>query len=134
MQRAWPFENHVDPEPPIRSPEDFVRRHGRGVEAVVVRIGLNGAQLVIVSETGDWDRWVLPSTDSAREAAEALGVPVHVGEFPEALRVRMNSRQRPAADFDRRAYPEQGAVGPVRPYAENRPRRLSRDAEAGPAN
>jgi hypothetical protein len=38
--------------------------------------------------------------------------------------VRINSHPRPAVDFDRAAYPEQGAVGPVIPYPENRPRRL----------
>jgi hypothetical protein len=47
---------------------------------------------------------------------------VHVGEYPEELRVRMNAYRRPSDDFDRAAYPEQGAVGPVIPYPENRPR------------
>jgi hypothetical protein len=38
------------------------------------------------------------------------------------MRVRMNARQRPPGDFDAAPYPEQGHVGPVIPYPENRPR------------
>ena len=56
--------------------------------------------------------------------AESLRVPVHAGEYPEEMRVRMNAFRRTADDFDRAAYPEQGAVGPVIPYPENRPREL----------
>jgi hypothetical protein len=90
----------------------------------VVRIGLHDAQLVVVDARGAWDRWVYHSVDEAKAAAETLGIPVHVGEYPEPLRVRMNSHRRPAGDFDRGAYPEQGRVGPVIPYPENRPRRI----------
>ena len=132
MQRSWPFEDHVDPLPPIRSPEDFLRRHGPKADAVVIRIGLNGAQLVLISESGQWDRWVLASVEEAEEAARSLGTSVYVGEFPEAVRVRMNARRREADEFERGAYPEQGWVGTVRPYAENRPRRPS-EAREGPA-
>lgn len=129
MSRAWPFEDRVDDEP-VRSPEQFVARAVEPTEAIVVRIGLNGAQLVLVDGQGDWTRWVYTSEEEAHGIASSLGVPVHVGEFPEATRVRMNARQRPAEDFDRAAYPEQGRVGPVRPYPENRPRRLDRPAPA----
>ena len=134
-QRSWPFEDHVDPLPPIRRPEDFLKRHGTETDAVVIRIGLNGAQLVLVSKSGHWDRWVLASVEEAEEAARSLGISVHVGEFPEAVRVRMNTRRREADEFERGAYPEQGRVGAVRPYAENRPRRSSEASEAkeGPA-
>ena len=131
MQRSWPFEDRVDPVPPIRSPEDFLKRHG-SADAVVTRIGLNGAQLVLVSERGHWDRWVFPSVTEAEDAGRALGISLHTGEFPEAVRVRINARQREPEEFERGAYPEQGRVGPVRPYPENRPR-PARAAEEDPA-
>lgn len=122
MARAWPFEDK--PEAPVRArfPADFAERDRTGTEAVVIRIGLNDAQLVLVDGDGRWDRWVYHSLDEARGEAEKLGVPVHVGEYPEEVRVRMNAYRRPSDDFDRAAYPEQGAVGPVIPYPENRPR------------
>jgi hypothetical protein len=122
MKRSWPFEDLVDPLPPIRSPEDFLERHGSATDAVVIRIGLNGAQLILVSELGHWDRWVFGSVEEAEEAGRALQISLHTGEFPEAARVRMNARQREKEEFERGAYPEQGRVGAVRPYAENRPR------------
>ena len=120
--RAWPFEGQQDLEP-VRVPAQFVEQRD-GTEAVVVRIGLHDAQLVLVDGSGAWQRWVYHSVEEAQEVAEALGVPVHVGEYPEELRVRINSLQRPSEDFDKRAYPEQGGVGPVIPYPENRPRRM----------
>jgi hypothetical protein len=135
MSRAWPFEDvlegRVDPRA-SEAPEDFVATAGDGVEGVVVRIGLNDAQLVLVDARGAWTRWVYHSVDAALTAAGPLGVPIHEGEFPEQLRVRMNAYQRPAGDFARGAYPEQGAVGPVIPYPENRPRRVDagRDPKA----
>lgn len=122
MARAWPFEDKPEDVPRARTPADFVARDPQGSEAVVVRIGLNDAQLVLVDGTGRWDRWVYHSVDEAKAEADKLGVEVHVGEYPEDVRVRMNAYRRPASDFDRGAYPEQGAVGPVIPYPENRPR------------
>lgn len=127
MSRAWPFEDvsegGVDPSK-VRYPQDFVALAGEGTDAVVVRIGLHDAQLVLVDAEGRWSRWVYHSTEEAEGVARSLGVPVHVGEYPEDLRVRMNAHQRPREDFDRGAYPEQGAVGPVINYPENRPRRV----------
>ncbi|HET7481688.1 MAG TPA: hypothetical protein VFK89_02380 [Actinomycetota bacterium] len=123
MSRAWPYEGQEDAGP-VRSPEQFLERSGEGTEAVVVRIGLNDAQLVLVDGRGAWQRWVYHSVEEATQVAEGLGLEAHVGEYPEELRVRINSYQRPAGDFDRSAYPEQGSVGPVIPYPENRPRRL----------
>jgi hypothetical protein len=122
MSRAWPFEGQQDAET-IRKPEQFVDAHS-DTEAVVVRIGGHDAQLVLVGGSGLWQRWVYPSVEEATAIAESLGIPVHAGEYPEALRVKINSFQRPSEDFDRHAYPEQGGVGPVIPYPENRPRRL----------
>jgi hypothetical protein len=129
-ERAWPFEGIAEGGVDRRAgtPAAFVADRGTGTVAVVVRIGLHDAQLVLVDADGDWDRWVYHSTDAAEHMARSLGIPVHVGEYPEELRVLMNSRIRPRADFDRRAYPEQGEVGPVIPYPENRPRRI-RDGE-----
>ena len=123
MSRAWPFEGTPD-HGTIRTPEQFVEYRGQGAEAVVIRIGLNDAQLVLVDRQGDWQRWVYHSMDEATAVAEKLRIPVHVGEYPEEMRVKINSFQRPAGDYDRAAYPEQGGVGPVMPYPENRPRRL----------
>lgn len=122
MARAWPFEDKPEAPPRARTPGDFLETAGEGTEAVVVRIGLNDAQLVLIDGDGRWDRWVYHSMDEATGEAEKLGVEVHVGEYPEEVRVRMNARRRPPDDFDRAAYPEQGRVGPVIPYPENRPR------------
>lgn len=122
MSRAWPFEGQEETEA-IRRPEQFVEARD-GVEGVVVRIGLNDAQLVLVDGKGAWQRWVFHSVDDAKRVGESLDIPVHEGEYPEEMRVRINSYQRPAADFDKAAYPEQAGVGPVIPYPENRPRRL----------
>jgi len=130
MTRTWPFDQQAEEEK-FRTPEDLVAAR-EGCEAVVVRIGLHDAQLVIVDGDGAWDRWVYHSVEEATETAAALGVPVHEGEYPEELRVRMNAYQRPPKSFEDGAYPEQGGVGPVKPYPENRPRRLDVPApEAG---
>jgi hypothetical protein len=123
MSRAWPFEG-VEEKEKFHRPEQFIEARGTGTEAVVIRIGMNDAQLVLVDADGRWQRWVYHSEQEAKEVAEGLGTAVHVGEYPEELRVRINRYQRPAQDYDRAAYPEQGAVGPVLPYPENRPRRL----------
>lgn len=132
--RAWPFEDKAEGGVRIRTPEQYVTHAGEGTEAVVVRIGMNDAQLVLVSPEGAWDRWVYHSLDEARSVAESLSVPVHDGEYPEELRVRINRYQRPAKSFDRAAYPEQGRVGPTPSYPENRPRQKGAAArkEAAP--
>lgn len=131
--RAWPFEDRPEETPARRAtgPDAFVAAAGEGTEAVVVRIGLHDAQLVIVDEKGAWDRWVYHSVDDATSAAEALGIPVHVGRYPDPLRVLMNAYRRPAGNFEKGAYPEQGRVGPVIPYPENRPRRVQLPESTG---
>jgi hypothetical protein len=108
----------------FRNPQDFVAARGQGCEAVVVRIGLNDAQVVVVDEEGAWDRWIYRSVDEAKAAADELDIDVHMNEYPEELRVRMNAYRRPQESFQSGAYPEQGEVGPVIPYPENRPRRV----------
>ena len=135
MARAWPFEDKPEPTRRMKNPRDFLAARGEGTEAVVVRIGLNDAQVVLIDADGGWDRWVYHSLDEAKQVAEELGVPVHVNEYPEELRVRMNAHVRPPSDFDRAAYPEQGQVGPVMSYPENRPRRadvLQKEVDPGP--
>lgn len=122
MERAWPFET-VEEHGRIRTPEQFLEVKGEGNEAVVIRIGKNDAQLVLVDREGGWKRWVYHSVEEATAVAGSLGVPVHVGEYPEEMRVRINGHPRTPEDYDRSAYPEQGGVGPVMPYPENRPRR-----------
>src|SRR4051812_20002562 len=109
MSRAWPFEGQEDAGP-IRTPEQFLERGGEGCDAVVVRIGLNDARLVLVDPRGAWQHWVYHSVEEATSVAQGVGLEPTVGEYPEALRVRINSYQRPPNDFDRAAYPEQGAV------------------------
>jgi hypothetical protein len=111
----------------------FVAGHA-DVEAVLVRIGLNDAQLVLVDADGGWDRWVFHSVDEARTAANELDVKIHDGAFPDDMRVRMNARLRPRAEFDSGAYPEQGKVGPVIPYRENRPRRTGPPFRSKPSS
>lgn len=104
-------------------PERFVADTEDSIEAIVIRIGAGDAQLVLVDHDGRWDRWVYGSVDECKAVAEKLGIAeVHVGEYPEKTRVRMNARLRPAEEYDHAAYPEQGRVGPVKPYPENRPR------------
>src|SRR5438874_4860340 len=56
----------------LRSPKEFLGAHGREADAVVIRIGLNDAQLVIVDADGAWERWVYHSVNEAVEAAESL--------------------------------------------------------------
>jgi hypothetical protein len=121
--RAWPFEDLPEGGEPTRlnTPQEFIASRGTGTDAVVIRIGLNGAQLVLVDEQGFWDRWVYRSVEEARRMAQDLGLEASIGEYPENVRVRMNVYRRPDSDFARAAYPEQGRVGPVIPYPENRP-------------
>jgi hypothetical protein len=127
MSRAWPFENKVDPSDlRIKDPQDFLAKLGRdGSEAIVIRIGMNDAQLVMVDGEGRWDRWVYRSLEEATAIAETLEVPVHVGEYPEATRVRIGKFVPDAGHWDTSGgYPEQGDIGPVNPYPENRPRQV----------
>lgn len=126
VDRAWPFEDVPEggrPRPQRAvSPSEFVADPA-GAAAIVVRIGRGGAELVVVDADGDWKRWVYPSVEDAAAAARDLGVDVTIGHFPEPVRVRMNARRRRRSEFDSGPYPEQGAVGAVTAYRENRPRR-----------
>lgn len=137
MSRAWPFEGTEEFKVKIRGPQDFVRIHGiDGTEAVVIRIGMNDTQLVLVDKEGRWDRWVYASVEDAEGIAKELGVEVHVGEYKEATRVRIGKYVPPASQYEDAPYPEQGEVGPVLPYPENRPREttLPRKKKSGPGS
>jgi hypothetical protein len=137
MSRAWPFEGKEEFPTKIRNPKDFVNSRGaEGTEAVIIRIGMNDAQLVLVDGEGRWDRWVYTSVENAETAAKELGVEVHVGEYPEATRVRIGKAVPPPQHYEEAAYPEQGEVGPVSPYPENRPRDLTipRKKKVGPGS
>ena len=125
MSRAWPFQDSPEASGPSR-PLDvygFVERSPADqTDAVITRIGLSGFQLVLVAQDGSWDKWVYATKQDALEAARAARIGnIHEDSYPDEVRVRMNSYQRPRADFDSGAYQEQGRVGPVRPYPENRP-------------
>lgn len=132
MARAWPFEDVPEATGPRRplDPREFVLQRGaEGTDAVITRIGLSGYQLVLVDAEGFWDKWVYPTEDAARAAASDAGVTsIHSGSYPEETRIRMNAWRRPKEDLDHAPYPEQGRVGPVIPYPENRPRDLDRPA------
>ena len=132
LVERWPYEGNGRAKASTKMrrnardkhPQDFLRGVRKEPKPIVIRIGLNDAQLVLVDGRGFWDRWVYHSVDEAKEIADGLGVPVHEGEYPEKTRVRINGYRRPAEDYERAAYPEQGEVGPVIPYPENRPREL----------
>lgn len=107
----------------VSRPEDFAGDDVTDVEAIVIRIGAGEAQLVLVDAEGRWDRWVYRSTDECIAKAKQLGiVELHEGEYPEKTRVRMNAYRKPVEEFAAGAYPEQGGVGPLIPYPENRHR------------
>jgi hypothetical protein len=107
----------------VSVPGDFVGSSPEGIEAVVIRIGAGDAQLVLVDSDGRWDRWVYHSVEECTAVARELGIAeLHEGEYPEKTRVRMNAYQKPAGAYEDGAYPEQGQVGPVIPYPENRRR------------
>ena len=107
----------------VSVPEDFVAENAEGIEAIVIRIGAGDAQLVLIDADGRWDRWVYHSVEESTAKAKELGIKVlHEGEFPEKTRVRMNAYQKPKEEYASPGYPEQGQVGPVIPYQENRPR------------
>jgi hypothetical protein len=131
MERAWPFED-VEEHGRVRTPEQFLEVKGDGTEAVVIRIGLNDAQLVLVAGNGAWKRWVYHSVTEAKAVADSLGIEVHEAEYPEEMRVRINGYPRTGAEYDKAAYPEQGGVGPVMPYPENRPRQEEPAKEGSP--
>ena len=108
----------------VSVPGDFVDSKPEGIEAIIIRIGAGDAQLVLVDSDGRWDRWVYNSVEECAAVAKDLGIAeLHEGEYPEKTRVRMNAYQRPAEAYESGAYPEQGQVGPVIPYPENRRRR-----------
>jgi hypothetical protein len=107
----------------VSVPDDFVGSNPDGIEAIVIRIGAGEAQLVLVDSDGSWDRWVYHSVEECTAVANELGITeLHEGEYPDKTRVRMNAYRKPKEVYETGAYPEQGQVGPVIPYPENRHR------------
>jgi len=86
------------------SPEVFVASHP-GVEAAVMRIGLNSTQVVFVAPSGEWLRFVVGSPDEARELCLHLAVEAHDG-YPDDLRQRMGAYRRSRQDWASAPYPE----------------------------
>lgn len=62
-----------------------------GVVAVLQRVGRDTWDLVLVDESGNWNRAVFDSDARARAAAEGLGLPV-VDGWDEQTARRMNLR------------------------------------------
>lgn len=86
------------------SPKEFVRSRSE-VEAVIMRIGLNTTQVILVAEDGEWLRFVVPDIDSARTMCERLKIPFHEG-YPDHLRKRIGSHTRSRRDWADAPYPE----------------------------
>ncbi|MGH2732693.1 MAG: hypothetical protein ACRDJF_04810 [Actinomycetota bacterium] len=87
----------------------FLRTHS-GVEAVIRRIGTRSTQLILIGETGEWLRWVAPSTEEARDLCRKLEVEAHE-YWPEHLRRRINSYRRSPEDWSAAPYPERQSRG-----------------------
>ncbi len=76
-----------------RSPvelREFVKLR-EDVEAVFQRCGRDTYDLLLIDAKGNWTRWVFPSEEGARAAAEDLAVPLHEG-WDDRMAKRMNRR------------------------------------------
>ncbi|MGH2813487.1 MAG: hypothetical protein ACRDI1_12375 [Actinomycetota bacterium] len=87
-----------------QNPRQFVRTR-KEVEASIMPIGLNTAQVILVAEDGEWLRFVVPSMDAARKMCERLKIQVHEG-YPEHLRRRIGAYRRSNRDWADAPYPE----------------------------
>lgn len=90
--------------PTAITPREFVRTRS-GVEASLMRIGLNTAQVVLIAEDGEWLRFVVDSLGTARELCSRLKIATHDG-YPDHLRKRVGSFTRSSRDWAEAAYPE----------------------------
>lgn len=86
------------------SPRHFVKTR-KGVEAVIMRIGLNTTQVILIAEDGEWLRFVVPRVEAAKAICERLGIPFHDG-YPDHLRKRMGEYSRSRRDWTEAPYPE----------------------------
>lgn len=86
------------------TPQEFVKRK-KEVEAVIMHIGLNTTQVILIAEDGEWIRYVVPSLDAAKETCKRLGVEYHEG-YPDHLRLRMANYKRSPRDWAEAPYPE----------------------------
>ncbi len=88
-------------------PEDaieFVKTHS-GVEAAVMHVGLNNTQVVLVSEEGDWLRFVVLDHLAAERLCKLLKIEMHDG-YTDAMRQAMGNFRRTPADWSEAPYPE----------------------------
>lgn len=76
-----------------------------GVEAVVQRIGLRTAQVVLVAGNGEWTRVVVPSVDEGRALCSALGIEAR-DAWTDPVRRRMGTYRRPPQEWADAPYPE----------------------------
>ncbi len=89
---------------PAESPAEFARTRS-GVEAVIMRIGLNTTQLVLIAEDGEWLRFVVPNPVTAQQICERLKIAFHEG-YSDELRKRMGSYARARREWAEAPYPE----------------------------
>lgn len=86
------------------TPMEFIKRN-ENVEASIMHIGLNNTQVILVAESGEWLRYVVPDMELASEMCERLGIPAHEG-WPEHLRRRLAGYLRSNRDWAEAPYPE----------------------------
>lgn len=89
----------------VQTPLDFVRSH-EDVEGVIMHVGLNNTQVVLVAADGEWLRFVVPTMEAGREFCARLRIPGHEGAYPDSLRQRMARYKRSPEDWAAAPYPE----------------------------
>ena len=89
----------------LQTPLDFVRSR-EDVEGVIMHIGLNNTQVVLVAADGEWTRFVVPSMEAGREFCARLRITAHEGAYPDHLRQRMGGFKRTPEDWAAAPYPE----------------------------
>lgn len=87
------------------TPLDFVSSR-EDVEGVIMHVGLNNTQVVLVAADGEWLRFVVPSMEAAREFCERLRITGHENAYPDHLKQRMGKFKRTSEDWAAAPYPE----------------------------
>lgn len=86
------------------SPKEFTRTRS-AVEAVIMRIGLNTTQVILIAEDGEWLRFVVADIETAKTMCTRLGIESHEG-YPDHLRLRVSKHTRSREDWAQAPYPE----------------------------